>query len=117
MRGAPDECDSLINIERLRQIFEGASLIRGDGTSEIRVSRHDNDGQRRPRVANLLQELQARLTGHPYIGDEHVRLLTPKCIERGLGGFECSRRHTTVAEGALQHPANGGVVVDEPYAQ
>ena len=81
------------------------------------MRRHDNDRQRRPGVADLLEQLETRLPGHADIGDQHVRGLSAKGVQRRLRGFECARRHAAVAQGSFQHPANGGIVVDEPDAQ
>ena len=115
--GAPDERDRLIDVERLRQVLEGATLIRRHGAAEIRVRRHDDDGQRRAGVANPAQQRQARLTGHPNVGHQHVRGFTAQRFQRGLRRFERTRRHAAIAQRALQHPADGGVVVDEPDTQ
>ena len=38
-------------------------------------------------------------------------------IERGLGRVEGPRHHAAGAQGAFQHPADGGIVIDEPDAQ
>jgi hypothetical protein len=81
------------------------------------VRRHDDDGQRRPGVPDLLEQLETRLTGHADVCYQHIRGLAAKSVQRRLRGFECTRRHTAVTQGSFQHPANGGIVVDEPDAQ
>ncbi len=43
LRGAPHEIHGLVDVERLRQVLEGASLIGGDGGIQVRVRGHDDD--------------------------------------------------------------------------
>ena len=53
VRRTPDEIDRLIDIERLREILEGAALVGGNRTVEIRMCGHHDDGQLGLAVANL----------------------------------------------------------------
>ena len=57
----PYEVHGLIDIERLRQIFECAALIGRHGAVQIRMRRHDDDGQI---VTNALRA-GASFPGHP----------------------------------------------------
>jgi hypothetical protein len=51
--GAPDQLERLIDVEGLRQVFEGAALKRRDGAFEIGVGGHDDDRQRREALLDL----------------------------------------------------------------
>ena len=72
LRRASHEIDGLIDVERLRQIFERTALVRSDCAVEIGMRGHDDDRQLRLRVANLLQQLEAAAAGHADVGDQHV---------------------------------------------
>ncbi len=115
-RRAPDQGDRLIDVERLRQIFERAAFVGGYRASEVGMRRHDDDRQRGPGIADLLQQLQARLARHADIGEQDIRGFTAERLQRRLSGFECTRRHAAVAQSPLQYPTDGGIVVDEPDA-
>src|SRR5262245_58365999 len=81
------------------------------------MRRHHDDGQSRPRIANLLQQIQARLPGHANVRDQYIRRLTAQSVERWLRRLERTWRHAAVAKRALQNPSYGGIVIDEPDPQ
>ena len=114
LSGAAHQIDRLIDVERLRQIFERAALIRGDGAVEIGMRGHDDDRQLGLAVANLGQQLEAAAARHADVGDQHVGSIAAQRGERGVGVIERGRRHASLAQRALEHPADGGIVVDEP---
>ena len=58
-RRAAHEIHGLVDVERLRQIFEGAAFIGRHGVAEIRMRGHHDDWQRGTRFANLLQQVEA----------------------------------------------------------
>jgi len=117
VRRAPHQRDRLIDVEGLGEILESPTLVSRDRAAEIRMRGHDDDRQSGACVPDLLQQIEARLARHADVSDENVRRLASQRIESGLSGLECPRRHSAVAKGALQHPADGGIVVDEPYPQ
>ncbi len=111
---ATHQVDGLIDVERLRQVFEGAALVRGDGAVEIRVRRHHDHRQLRLAVVNLGQQFEAAAAGHANVGDQHIGSIASQRRERRVGVIERGRRHASLAQRALEHPADGGIVVDEP---
>ena len=111
------EVDDLIDVERLRQIFEGTTFVRGYGITEIGLRRHDDHRQTRPRRANLAQQFEPRLSGHTDVGQQNVRCFATQSVEGGFCGFETSRHETAALQRALEHPANRCIVVDDPDVQ
>ncbi|MNX19999.1 hypothetical protein D3C86_499330 [compost metagenome] len=71
--GAAHQGDCLVDVERLGQVFEGAALVGVDRAVEIRVRRHDDDGQIRLAAVDLLQQAEAVYARHADIGEDHVR--------------------------------------------
>ena len=115
--GAPHQGHRLIDVEGLGQVLERAALVGGHCVAQIRVRRHDDDRQRRARVADAAQQLQPRGARHADVGDQHVRGFAPQGLKRRLGRLERPRPHAVAAQRALQHPTNGGVVIDQPDPQ
>jgi len=61
------------------------------------------------------QQIEAAAAGHADVGDEHAGQLAVVQRRQGLvGGTETEHRDALAAEGLLQYPADGTVVVDEP---
>ena len=116
-RGAAHERDRLVDVEGLRQVLEGAALVGRHRIRQIRVRGHHDDRELRARIVDALEELEPRGAGHADVGDQDIGRLAPERIERRLRGLEGPRRHAVVAQRPLEHPADGGVVVDEPDTQ
>ena len=114
---ATHEVHGLIDVEGLRQIFERAALISRDRAVEIGVRGHHDDGQFRLAVANLGQQLETAAARHANVGDQHVGSIAAQRGERPVRVIERGRRHTSLAQRALENPADGGIVVDEPDIQ
>jgi len=70
--GTPHQIDGLIDVERLRQIFECAALIGRDGTVQVRMRGHHDDGQLRLAVADLAQQIESAASRHAHVGDQHI---------------------------------------------
>jgi hypothetical protein len=105
----------MIDVEGLRQILERAALVGRDRVAEVGVRSHDDHGQLRSRTADLAHEIEAGLPGHADVGDQHIGCgIAAQRGERGLGALEALGQHAAVLERALQHPADGSIVVDEP---
>ena len=113
-RGAAHQLDRLVDVERLRQVFERAALVRRDGAVEIGVRRHHDHRQSRPLAADLLEQVEAAAAGHADVGHEHVRLLAAERGKHRVGVVERRRLHAALPEGPLEHPADRRVVVDDP---
>ena len=75
---------------------------------------HDDHRQLRSPRAHFIEQVEAGLAGHAHVGDEHVGLAAAQCRERAVGVLERGGRHARLLERALEHPADGGVVVDDP---
>ena len=54
-RGAPHEIHRMVDVKGLGQILERAAAVGGHRAAQIRVRRHDDDGQRRARLVDPLQ--------------------------------------------------------------
>ncbi len=115
--GALDQVDRLVDVERLGQVLEGAALIGRHGTAEIGVRRHHDDRQFGMGVVHPPQQIETRLPGHADVGDQHVGCVVAQRGQRRLGGIERLRHHAAVLQRALQYPADGGVVIDQPDTQ
>ena len=72
---APDELDRLRHVEGLRQVFESASLERGNGAVEIGVRRHHDHRQAGQSLLDLAQQIDARAPGHADVRHQHLRLV------------------------------------------
>ncbi len=114
---APHERHRLVDVEGLGQVLERPTLVGRHGAPQVRVRRHDDDRQRRARVADAAQELQPRGTRHADVGDQHVGGFAPQCLERRLRRIEHARAHAAVLQRPLEHPADRSVVVDQPHTQ
>jgi hypothetical protein len=114
LRARAHEIDCLIDIERLRQIFERAALIRGHCAVEIRMRCHHDDRQLRLTRANLREQLQAAASGMRMSVISTSGRSRRSAAERAVRLIERSRRHAALAQRALEHPADRGIVVDEP---
>ena len=112
--GAMNQLDGTIDVERLREIFECAALKRGDSTVEIRVRRHDDDGQLRKPFANRLQQLESRRARHPDVGHEHLGRLVFERGERFAHVGEAAGREIFARQRFFKHPADRLVVVYYP---
>ncbi len=113
--GAPNQGHGLVDVKRLGQVFEGAALVGVDRTIEIRVGGHDDDGQVGLTAVDLLQQAQAVDPGHPDIGEDHIGRAQLQGMEQGFAIGETLAGEAFAAEGALQHPADRTVVIDDPH--
>ena len=111
---AANQLDRLVDVERLREIFERAALERRDGTVEIGERRHDDDGQARQPLVHRLQQLEARAARHPDVGHEHLRRLVVERGQRVAHVREALRREAVPGECLFKHPADRLVVVYYP---
>src|SRR5690606_31079724 len=105
----------LIDVKGLGQILEGAALIGGDRTVQVRVRGHDDHRQTRVQLADIRQQLQAAAAGHADIADQNIGPLLPVQAQQGaVGAVEAGRFHAVLLQGLLQNPADGAVVIDDP---
>src|SRR6185437_3160069 len=64
-----------------------------------------------------LEEVEPRLSLHADVGDEHVRRILAQRTQCRLGRLERPRQHPRIAQRALEHPPDRGIVVDQPDAE
>ena len=108
------ELDGLVDVERLGQVFECAALVRGHRAVEVRVRGHHDHRQFRPARAHVFEQFESALAGHADVGDQHVRLAASQCRHRAVCVLERDRRQARLLQGAFEHPADRGIVVDDP---
>ena len=112
--GATHEFDGLVDVERLWQVLESAALVGRHGAVEIGMRGHDDHGQLRPARADFVEQVESALARHADIGHEHVGFFASQRVQDGFRVFERCRLHAGLFQGAFEHPADGGIVVDEP---
>ncbi|MDR8732335.1 hypothetical protein FEQ05_05728 [Burkholderia pseudomultivorans] len=111
---AANQLDGLVDVERLREIFERAALERRDGAVEIGERRHDDDGQARQAFVHRLQQLEAGTARHPDVGHEHLRRLVIERGQRIAHVREALGREAVPGERLFEHPADRLIVVYYP---
>jgi hypothetical protein len=112
--GAAHLIDGLVEVEGLRQVLEGTAVEGGHGAVEVRVRGHDDDRQVRDGGVDLLQQIEAVDAGHADVGQDHVGALALQRLHDADAVGEAGHIHVGLAQRALQHPADGAVVVDDP---
>ena len=117
LRGTAHKVDRLVDVEWLGQIFECAALIGRNRGVQIRMRGHDDDRQSGARDLDFLEQVQAAAAGHADIGHEHIGRIAAQRRQDIVGLVEALGRHAAALQRLLQHPANGGVVVDQPDLQ
>jgi hypothetical protein len=111
---AAHQFERLVDVERLRQVFERPALERRHGAVEVGIRGHDDD---RHLGQALLQRLQQFQPGHPRHADvgQHrsgrAAFQFAQCVGRRTEGHA---RDILAQQGLFQHPADGAVVVDDP---
>ena len=113
--GTLDQRYRFVDIEGFGQVLEGATLIGRYGAVQIRMGGHDDHRQARVHLADSGQQLQAAGARHANVGDDHVRLLTGQATEHAIGAVEALGAHALLLQGLFQDPADGAVVVNDPY--
>jgi hypothetical protein len=108
-----DDTDQLVQIERLRQIVEGAALVGAHGRQQRVLRAHDDDAQVRTALADARHQVEAVLVGHDDVGDNEVAdAVVDPLPERRRGA---GRAHfvTEAAQGLIEHGPDGAVVVGD----
>ncbi len=112
---AADEGYRMIDVERLRQVFERPALEGRDGAVEVRVRGHDDHGEPRKALLDLVEEREPRLARHPDVRDDHAGVAGGECLLDIVGRDERLVRNAVAFERFLEDPANRAIVVDDPY--
>src|SRR5205807_4023068 len=100
-----DDPDELLEIERLGQIFVGATLGGAHGGHKRVLRAHDDDGKRRPQLFDARQEVEGVLVRHHHVGDDEVALpladpAPQRCGVAGRADFVTCTRQRLVEHGA-----------------
>ena len=69
---AADQFHRLGHVEGLGQVFEGAALERRHRAVEVGVGGHDDHRQARQPRLDLVQQVEARATGHADVADQDL---------------------------------------------
>jgi hypothetical protein len=115
--GTPDQRHGVVDVKWLWQVFEGSALVGGYGAIQIGVRGDHDDREGMAFAGNSAQGLHAIRAGHAHVGDEDVRLRVLQRVEKGISGFEGACVHAFVIQRPVEHPAYGGVVVDDPHRE
>ena len=110
-QGASDDGQKLLQVERLRQVFERPPLGCLHGGHQGGLRAHDHDLEIRPHPADAWNEIEPVLVRHHHVGDDQVALaiLHPApqrgCVRAG------AHLITGPSERLGQHGADGPVVI------
>ncbi len=109
--------DCIVEVEGLGQELVRATAERAGRAGDIGVGRHHHHRQLRQRGLQLVQQHQAVVAGHAYIGEQQCR---PRAfvqgLQRGGGAVEIDDLVAGLAQRGAQHEAHGAVIVDHPDA-
>ena len=110
------EADRLIDVEGLRQVFEGAALKCCNRAVEIGVGGHDDDRQLRMALLDLVQQIEPRLARHPDVRHQRLRRFARALdrIEYLARTREAAMLDSLSGKRLLEHPADGTIVIDDP---
>ena len=115
-QSAAHDADEFLEIERLRQIFVGASLRRAHRGHERVLCAHDDHRKLRPQFLDARQEVERIFVRHDNVGDDEIAfsLTDPTPQRRGIAGrahfIACARKSL------VEHGADCRVVVGNQYA-
>lgn len=76
---------------------------------------HDDDRQARVVLADLCQQVEAAGARHADIGNDHIRLLACQAAHHAICAVEALGGHAFLLQGFFQDPADGAIIVDDPY--
>ena len=113
-RRAANERDSFVDVERLRQVLERAAAVGRDRMVQVGMRSHDDHRQVLMVAPRDLEQAQALGAGHAHVGQQHVRPAAAQRLEGRVRVVEAARLHATLAQRALEHPADRRVVVHDP---
>src|SRR6266851_2485049 len=78
---------------------------------------HDDDGQTGPRHLNFLEQVESAASGHADVGHQYVGCVGAQCRQDIVGLIETLGGHAAAFQRLLEHPSDGGIVVDQPNLQ
>ena len=119
---AADQLHRLGQVKGLGQVFERAALKGRHRAVEVGVRRHDDDGQAGLQLAHLLQQLQARASGHADVAHQDLGALAGgvarsdigQCVQHFARVREAARGQVLAGQRLFQDEADRGVVIYYP---
>ncbi len=111
---AAHQAGSGIQIEGLGQVLKSPALVAGDCGVQVRVGGHDDHRQLRPARAHAVEQRKAIDAGHSDVAYQHVGPVFVQLVEHLHRALKHPHLHAFAAQGFLQHPADAGVVIDDP---
>jgi len=115
LHGALDQRHRLVHVERLGQVVESAALKGGHGAVQVSERGHDDDRQAGMAFFQLAQQFKAVAAGHADIGNQGDGRVVRQRIEHVGGLGETTGGDSGAGQGLFEDPADGLVVVDDPY--
>ena len=96
--------DELAQVERLRQIFEGAALGRLHRGQQRVLRAHHDDAQLGPQLLDARHEVEPVLVGHHHVGDDEIAVAVrhPAPQGRGVAGACAPRGRAGPAPGSAR---------------
>jgi hypothetical protein len=64
---------------------------------------------------NFLQQIEPAAPRHADVGHQDIRRVGPQRTQYIVGLIEAAGSHTAAFQGFLEHPTNGGIVIDQPH--
>jgi hypothetical protein len=86
-----DQVDYLIDIERFRQIFEGAALAGGYCMLEVRMRRYHDHRQVGTGAAQAVEQCRAIHAWHAHVGYQDIRCFRFDRVQQVLATLETAR--------------------------
>ena len=112
--GTRDQGDGVVDVERLRQVLVRPAPVGGYRAVEVRIAGHDDHREVRVPRPDLAEELQTVHVRHPDVGHDRVRHAHLQPRGHSASALEPPDGESGAAEGTLQHPPNGLIIVDDP---
>ncbi len=107
--------DEFRNFERLWQVVIGTAVEPGDACIDTRSGGQNQNRNRRPGAANLLQDIEPVHVGQAKIEHYHVRRLDTYGMQRRPAFSDMIRDKALATEGLAQSGGQRLVVLDEKY--
>ena len=113
-----DQLHRLGQIKRLGQVLERPSLKGRHRTVQVGKRGHDDHGQARQLLFDLVQQVQARPTRHADVADQHLRAqfirVVGQCGQHILRIGKTAGGQVFTQQRLFQHKADGLIVINDP---
>ena len=113
MQRPVDGVEGLAEVERFREVVEGAVLDGPYGGGQVAEGGNDDDGGVAGQLAQPAERGQAVHAGQAHVEDDRVGLTFGGELERLLRGGGGRGGMALGGQGALQRPADGFFIIDD----